>query len=328
MVDRLPGRRWWPVQVLLAVTMVALIGRLATLPLAVPAERWRRRYGLSTQDWWSYSLDRLRDLLVTVVVTTLVLVVVIALVRGARRGWWLLASVLAGALVVIGSYVYPLVIEPLYNDFTPMTDGPLKSSLIALAGEDGIEVDDVLVADASRRTTTVNAYVSGFGSTKRIVVYDTLLEGTPPAQVRQVVAHELGHATDNDVVTGTLLGAVGTTAGVTLLLLVATAGPLRRRAGVEHLRDASAVPLLLALITVGSLLALPAQNVVSRAIEARADRHSLHLTSDPDALVALQQRLATRNLNDPDPPRWEYLWFASHPTAAQRVALAEAWGRT
>jgi STE24 endopeptidase len=325
LVDRLPGARWWPLRVLVAVLALALVSRVVTLPFAIPAERLRRRYGLSTQDWGSYTLDRLRDLLVAVVVTTLVMGVVVALARGGRRAWWLLASLLAGGLVVVGSFVYPVVIEPLYNTFTPMHAGPLRSSLIELAEEDGIRVDDVLVADASRRTTAVNAYVSGFGATKRIVVYDTLLDSTPDAQVRQVVAHELGHATSHDVVTGTALGALGAMAGVPLLVLVASSGPVRRRAGIDDLRSARAVPLLLALFAVGSLLVLPAQNLVSRAIEARADRHALELTDDPDTLVTLQQRLAETNLGDPDPPRWRYLLFASHPTAAQRVALAEAW---
>jgi len=247
------------------------------------------------------------------------------LARRFRRTWWWLASLLAAGLVVLGSYLYPLVIEPLYNTFTPMDDGALRTSLIALADEDGIEVDEVLVADASRRTTAVNAYVSGFGATKRLVVYDTLVDGAPPDEVRQVVAHELGHAAEDDVLIGTLMGALGTTAGVTLLLLVADQAWVRRRAGVDDVRDVAAVPLVLALVAVGTLLAMPAQNVVSRAVEARADVHSLELTRDPDALVALQQRLASTNLNDPDPPRWQYLWFASHPTAAQRVALADGW---
>ncbi len=327
LVRRLPGRRWWPLQVLVAVAVLAVVGRLATLPLAIPAERLRRAYGLSTQDWGSYTVDRLRGLLVSVVLTTLVLVAVLALARHFRRVWWWVASVLAAGLVVLGSYVYPLVIEPLYNDFKPMPDGQLRSSLIALAHEDGLEVDDVLVADASKRTTAVNAYVSGFGATKRIVVYDTLLEGTPDDEVRQVVAHELGHASENDVVSGTLLGALATTAGVTLLVLVADVGWVRRRAGVDDVREVAALPMVLALAAAGSLLVLPAQNVVSRAVEARADLHSFDLTHDAAALVELQRRLSRVNLNDPDPPRWEYLWFASHPTGAQRVALAEAWGR-
>lgn len=325
LVRRLPGRRWWPVQLLVAVAVLGLIGRLVTLPLAIPAEKLRRSYGLSTQDWESYAWDQLLGLLVSVLLTTVVLIVIIVLARRFRRTWWWLASVLVAGLVVAGSYLYPLVIEPLYNEFRPMQDGPLRSSLIALAADDGITVDDVLVADASKRTSTVNAYVSGFGATKRLVVYDTLVDGTPRDEVRQVVAHELGHAVEDDVLTGTSLGALSAMAGVTLLVLVATSGPVRRRAGVDGLQEVTAVPLVLALVAVGSLLALPAENFVSRALEARADRHALELTQDPDTLVALQQRLATRNLNDPDPPRWLYLWFSSHPSGAQRVALARSW---
>lgn len=323
LVRRLPGRRWWPLHVLVTVVVLALVGRLVTLPLGVAAEDLRRDYGLSTRDWAGYAADVLRGLLVSVVVLTLVLLVLLALVRYARRAWWLLASLLAAGFVVVASYVYPLAIEPLWNDFEPLDDGSLRTSLLSLAEADGLEVDDVLVADASVRTTAVNAYVSGFGATKRIVVYDTLVDGAPPAEVRQVVAHELGHADEDDVLTGTLVGALGAAAGVTLLLLVAGSGPLRRRAGVGGLGEVAAVPMLLALVAVGTLLALPAQNVVSRAVEARADRHALGLTDDPATQIALQQRLAVRNLNDPDPPAWQYLWFASHPTAAQRVALAQ-----
>lgn len=322
MVRSLPGRRW-PVQLLVTVVVVTVLGRLATLPLAIPAERLRRAYGLSTQTWGSYALDRLRDLGVSVVVLTVVLLGVVALARRVTRLWWLLVSLLGAGLVVAGSYVYPLIVEPIYNDFRPMADGPLRQSLLVLAEQDGIAVSEVLVADASRRTTTVNAYVSGFGATKRIVVFDTLLEGAPPDEVRQVVAHELGHVAADDVLTGTLLGALGAASGVTALVLVAQTSWVRRRAGVDDLREVAAVPMVLALLAVGSWVSLPAQNVVSRAIEARADRHALALTDDPDTLVAVQQRLAARNLGDPDPPRLVYLWFATHPTAAQRVALAE-----
>lgn len=327
LVRRLPGRRWWPLHLLVTVLVLSLAGQLVTLPFGIAGERLRRSYGLSTRGWDGYLVDRLRGLLVSVVVLTLALLVLVALARYARRAWWLLASLLAAGLVVVSSYVYPLVVEPLWNDFEPLPDGTLRSSLLELAAADSLDVDEVLVADASQRTSTVNAYVSGFGATKRIVVYDTLVDGAPPDEVRQVVAHELGHAAEDDVLTGTLLGALGAAAGVTLLLLVAQSGWARRRTGVDGLGDVAAVPLVFALVAAGSLLSLPLQNVVSRAVEARADRHALELTDDPQTQVALQRRLAVRNLNDPDPPTWQYLWFASHPTTAQRIALAEAAGR-
>ncbi len=333
LVRRLPARRFWPVQVVLAVLVLVVIGRVAVLPLSVPAELARRDAGLSTLTWPGWALDVGRGVLVQTVATALAVLVLVACARWGRRGWWLLASAAVGALVVAGSFVYPVLVEPVFNRFTPMTDEPLRTSLVRLAAADGIEVDEVLVADASRRTTTLNAYVSGFGSTRRIVVTDTLLADAPDDEVRLVVAHELGHTDTDDVLTGTVLGATSTMAGVTLLVLLAGTGRMRRWAGVENLREPrgqplarpEAVPMLLGLAAVGMLLALPAENLVSRAFEARADVHSVALTGEARTFEAMQRRLATSNLSDPDPPWLLQTWFGSHPTVAERIALAEGW---
>ena len=138
---------------------------------------------------------------------------------------------------------------------------------------------DVLVADASRRTTALNAYVSGLGPTRRIVVYDTLLADAPPGEVEAVVAHELGHARDNDVLTGTALGALGAAAAVCAVFLLGSWTGLLRRAGVDSIGDPRAVGLLLALAAVAGLVGAPLQNAVSRLIEARADAHALAVTA-------------------------------------------------
>jgi len=325
LVRHLPGQRWWPLHLAVTVLTLIVIGWLAVLPLAVPAELAQRDAGLSTQDWPGWTLDVARGVLVEAVATTLALLVFVGLARWRRRGWWWFASVLAGAFVVAGSFLYPLLVEPVFNDFEPMRAGPLRTSLVELAAEDGMAVDEVLVADASRRTTALNAYVSGLGSSSRIVVYDTLLNGAPDDQVRLVVAHELGHAEADDVLVGTSLGALGAAAGVTLLVLVASSRPVRRCSGVRTLGAVEVVPLALGLVAMATLLSLPAQNLVGRAVEARADVHALELTGDVGTFVAGQRRLATANLSDPDPPRWLYGWFATHPTTAERIALARGW---
>ena len=205
-----------------------------------------------------------------------------------------------------------------------MPDSPLRSSILRLADEVGVEVHEVLVADASRRTTTLNAYVSGYGGTRRIVLYDTLLAELDPDEVRSVVAHELGHARHQDVLLGTGLGALGVLAGVAALALLLDSAPLRRRAGTGGAGEPTVVPLVLALAALGAFVASPAQNVVSRAIEARADRVSLEVTQDRAAFDLLQRELARRSLADPTPPRYSYLWFATHPTALQRLGIAAA----
>jgi STE24 endopeptidase len=223
---------------------------------------------------------------------------------------------------MLGSFIYPVVVEPLFNHFTPMKAGPLRTDIFALAKKEHVHIDDVLVADASRRTTTLNAYVSGFGTTRRVVVYDTLLTGLPQKQIEVIVAHELGHAKHDDVLTGTILGALGSAFGIGLLGLVLIRRRALERVQVTGIVDPRVVPLLLALAAVGSLLASPVQNTISRAIEARADRTSLETTRDPDTFVEMQRQLALRSLSDPTPPAWSQFWFGSHPTTLQRIGMA------
>jgi STE24 endopeptidase len=208
-----------------------------------------------------------------------------------------------------------------------MPAGELRTELFALADRSGTPVQDVLVADASRRTTALNAYVSGFGSTRRIVVYDTVLDQLSDAEVESIVAHELGHVSAADVLTGTLIGALGAGAGVALLGWLLGATPLLRRTGATGPGDGQVVGLLLFLLAVGTLVSTPVQNLVSRHIEARADLHALDLTQDPDSFVAVQKDLGVANLSDPDPPAvWQWA-FGSHPTVPQRIAFAGDWIR-
>jgi STE24 endopeptidase len=321
-VARLPG--WWWVKVALGALIVTAVGEVASLPLAWSAQRVELAEGLSHQSWAGWLSDRALSLGVTWTMTAIALVVVVGLARLAPRTWPLWGALAAASLAMVGSFVYPVVVEPVFNHFTPMKAGPLRTEIFALAEREHVRLDDVLVADASRRTTTLNAYVSGFGSTRRVVVYDTLLNGLPEAQVEAIVAHELGHAKHDDVLTGTILGALGAACGVGLLGIVVTRRSVLRRTDVSGLGDARVVPLLLALSVVGSLLASPIQNTISRAIEARADRTSLEATRDPETFIAMQKQLALRSLADPTPPAWSQFWFGSHPTTLQRIGMAEA----
>jgi STE24 endopeptidase len=317
----------WVWQVLLGVLALMAIGRLVTLPLSAYAEVIGHRYGLSTRSWALW----LRDVAVATAIdaglTAVGLLALVWLARRAPRTWWAWAALGAAALVVIGSFLWPLLIEPAFNRFAPMAAGPLRSDLLALAEKNGTPVQDVLVSDASRRTTTLNAYVSGFGSTRRIVVYDTVLEQLPDGQIESIVAHELGHVAADDVLTGTLTGALGAAAGVAALGWLVSIGPLRRRTGADGPGDPRIVPLILFLMAVGTLASTPLQNLVSRQIEARADVHALDLTRDPDSFVAMQRGLAVANLSDPDPPAALQWFFGSHPTTAQRIGFARDWAR-
>lgn len=317
LMARLPGR-WW-VKVVLGVLAVSVIGRLSTLPCGVMLQRHRLANGLSTQSWAGYARDVATNEAIAVVTTSLGLLVLLGVARRWTRAWPAIAAGLVAALVVLGSFVYPLVIEPLFNDFTPLSDTELRSAIFALADQEGVVIDDVLVADASRRTTTLNAYVSGFGNTRRVVVYDNLVESLPRDQALSVVAHELAHARHGDVVIGTALGALGGAVGVGLLGVLMTTGSRRRSGSVA---DPRLVPLILALTVWATLAASPVQNGISRQIETRADVDALATTRDPSAFIEMQRTLAVRSLSDPTPLVWMQWWWGSHPTTLERLGLA------
>jgi STE24 endopeptidase len=317
----------WAVRAVVGGLVVVFLAGLLTLPLAAWRQVIMRRFGLSTQGWGGWLVDLLKGYAVGAVLGGVALLGFYATARYAGEAWWIWAALGAAALTVLLSFVFPVLIEPVFNRFTPLGAGPLRDALLELAARDRVPVRDVLVADASRRTRAVNAYVSGLGPTRRIVVFDTLLDRADPAEVESVVAHELGHARDGDVVTGTVLGALGSAGAVIAVYLAGHWTALLHRAGVDSVAEPRSVGLLLALATLAGLVAGPAQNALSRRIEARADAHALTLTDDPVTFEAMEARLAATNLADPDPPRLEHLLFASHPATVERMAAARAFAR-
>lgn len=313
---RLPGR--WFVQVVLAVALLEIGLRVLTLPFAAAAHEHRLDHGLSTQSWSAWVRDVAVGQAVSITATSIGLVVVLGAARHWRRAWPAVVGLCMAALVVAGSWLYPVVVEPLFNSFTPLPAGPLRTQILEVAEREGVSVDDVLVADASRRTTSLNAYVSGLdlpglGETRRVVVYDTLVESLPQDQALSVVAHEIAHARHDDVLIGTALGALGLGAASGLLPML-----LGRR---RQLGEAAAVPLLVALVAWGGVVAAPVENGISRRIETRADVDALKATGDPVAFGEMQKMLALRALADPTPPAWSQWWWGSHPTVLERLAL-------
>jgi len=208
-----------------------------------------------------------------------------------------------------------------------MPAGPLRDRLLALADAAGVRVRDVLVADASRRTTALNAYVSGLGPTRRIVVHDTLLDRGEDDEAAAVVAHELGHVVAHDVRTGTLLGAAGAAAGVLVAAALLAWPPLLAATGIDGAGDPAVAGVLIALGAWAGLLGAPLSNGLSRRIERRADAFCLDLARDPYVVARMHRGLAITNLAPLRPVRILHLWFGTHPTSPERIAAARAWAR-
>jgi STE24 endopeptidase len=322
---------WAPGRVVLAIVAVQAVRAAAGLPYSLRAFGQDRRAGLATQRLGGFLRDWAKARAVGLVLVVLALG---ALVLGARwqpPGWPLVAAAAAVLLVLALTVAGPVLIEPLFNRFRPLDPGPLRARLLELATAMEVPVRDVLVSDASRRTTRVNAYVSGLGRTRRVVVYDTLLAGTSadPAgaadEVALVAAHELAHVRHRDVLWGTVgsaaLAAVSVLAVVALLDLEA----VRRLFAVTGLGDPLVAPGLLLLGMLGGLLAAPVASAISRWAEARADWVALEVTRDPATAVAVERRLALENRADLRPNRLLLAMFASHPPTMARIAQAWLW---
>lgn len=311
---RLPGPLL--VQVLVGTALVASASQVLALPFDWMLFQNERRAGVSVEStglWW-------RDLVVGLVVGWVPLalgaVATVSVVRRFPRTWPVILASLAGTAVIAGSLILPVVVEPLFTSTRPLPAGALRTAVFHLAAKEGVHLRDVVVADASTRTTAENAEVTGFGPTERLVLDDTLLRSMSEREVEVVIGHELGHAANHDVLTGTVLGAVGVIAAIGLLGLCF--GGER----ASELTRASAVPLLFAILAVGSFIVSPLENAMSRAIESRADRVALATTHDAPDFVLVQKQLDLAARLDPSPPAWSQFWWGSHPTVLERISLA------
>jgi STE24 endopeptidase len=182
----------------------------------------------------------------------------------------------------------------------------------------------VYVVDASRRTTAANAYVTGIGHTKRVVLYDTLLERFDPAQVELIVAHELGHVKHRDLARGMLWVAIVAPPGMYLVMLLTRRWSARAGVAPGAPPSLPALALALSLVAFGATVV---SNQLSRAVENRADAYSLELTHEPREFVQLERRLALANVSDPDPPGALQFAFGTHPTTVERIGIALSFER-
>jgi STE24 endopeptidase len=232
------------------------------------------------------------------------------------RRWWIAGAPALAAIAVLFIVAQPLVIQPLFNRFEPVADTRLAGRIEELAAGMGVDVDEVLVADASRRTTTANAYIAGLGPTRRVVLYDTLLDGRfTEGEILVVSAHELAHVERRHLWKGLAWFTLLAVPGVFLLAWVTS-----RLGGLGP----RLVPLGLALAFAYVLLTQPLANAVSRRYEAEADWLALQATRDPGSAVGLEQGFVRTGLADPDPPGWVTFWLGTHPTPMQRIAMAES----
>jgi STE24 endopeptidase len=315
------GHRPWLALTLYAASLL-LVYRLLLLPVELYGGYYREHvYGLSTQDLDAWFRDWGKGLLLQAILLLPAVNLLYLLIRRDPVRWFVPTTAVFAALILLLTFLAPVLIDPLFHRFTPLEDPAMRTRILKLAERAGIAIEQVLVADASRRTVKANAYVTGFGQTKRIVLYDTLLERASADEVEVVLAHEIGHRMYHHIWKGVGLSVVALFVGLGIAALVLRWGSARDL--ISHPADPAGLPLLALTLLVLSLVALPVQNAISRYFERQADRAALELTGNRTVHIKVEVDLARSNLADITPPRWAVLLFYTHPPVLERIAIAE-----
>jgi STE24 endopeptidase len=304
---------------------LAVVTTAVALPLSATRYAWGRDYGIVTQSLPGWLLDLAKGLGIQMLISAGIGAGVAVAIARAPRWWWAIVAVGFGALIYTLTVLSPLLLEPAFQKTEPLRDRDLSAQVLELADRAGVEADDVKVNDASARTRAANAYVSGLGGSRHIVLYDTLLRDFPPDQVRMVVAHELAHVEGRHVLKAATWGAALMVPAA--LLAFAVVGwrtgfdaPGRGPEGTALVMRRLAIAAATAAV-IGAL-STPLVTWVSRAYEREAEWRGLAISRDPDAAIGLQQGLVKRSLGVPDPPEAVRVWFGTHPTALERIGMA------
>lgn len=305
-----------------AAAGLSVVVAVVTVPFGIAAHERSVDVGLSTQSLGGWFGDWTKATAIGAILAGLVGSFALGLMRRFGGRWWIPGSVAVVIAAGILTWLAPVVLAPLFNKFERLPPGQARSDVLALARKAGVDVGQVYRVDASRRTTAINAYVNGIGSSKRVVLYDTLLNDLNRGERSSVVAHELGHVHGNDIQRGLLFVAIVTP--LALIFASGMAAAIARRRGAEPGQPAYLPAFALAIALTSFVIGI-AGNQLSRAVEARADTFSLQLTNDPSGMIELQQQLADRNLSDPDPPGVFTFLFGTHPPAVDRIGAALAW---
>jgi STE24 endopeptidase len=319
--------RWLAVLALMAATYI-ILHELLQFPLSVGRFFHSRAWEMTHRPF----IDWLAEYWMAVAVTTTVEAVaglgLYLLLRVFPRTWYLLAAAGATGLAFAMAFLHPILIAPLFNTFTPLSRTEWKTlepRVRYLTDKAGIAVDEIYVTDASRQSNHTNAYFTGLGATQTIVLYDTLLRKHPANEVESILAHEIGHWVHRHIINGILLGALAALVGLIVLdrILHWFMGrpPLRLRG----LSDPAGLPLVILLVNLGSWVAMPLGNAVNRYFERQADTTSLELAGMPDVFIKAEQRLARDNKSNVAPAPWNVWLFSTHPTALERIEMAEKW---
>ena len=280
---------------------------------------WDKRWEMSTQTVRGFVTDQVKSALLNPALLLLLLVPLWVLLRTTDL-WWAWGWLVLAGFTLLAGMLGPVVLAPIFNKYTPMEDQELRERLLAVARTADLDVNEVLVADASRRTRAANAHVSGLGKTRRVVVFDTLLDWQPE-HLEQIVGHELGHWHLKHLRRRVPVVVVAQGLALVFTALVLRWDWVLEVAGVQSERDPAAAPVFLLAFSVGFMQSKLVTSWLSRVDERAADIYALRLLEDPDAFAGAFRKLVEANKAELDPSWWKRITH-THPPLAERVAMA------
>ncbi len=321
------GKYWYPTIVIYLVLFI-LIYTLLSLPFDYYDDYVRQHdYNLSSQTLGRWFESYSKQTLVSIVSAAVFVWIFYYLIKKSPKRWWFYSSIASTAILFFMMFIQPIWIDPLFNDFGPMKNKELEEQILSLAHQAGISDGRVYEVNKSQDTNTLNAYVVGFGSTSRIVLWDTTIDKLPKDQIRFVMGHEMGHYVLHHVWWSMLYFAALSFAVFYLTYRFAHYFMKRykKRFGFSDLANIASLPLLILITAVLMFIASPLSNAISRCMEHEADRFGLEITHDNqaagEAFVFLQQQ----NLANPYPGKLFQFFRCTHPPLGERVAFCNSY---
>src|SRR5580692_5480349 len=319
------GFKNYSFSVFIYLFLLMAIGKVLGMGLDYYGFRVERQYKLTTQRFRSWMWDEFKGFLVGLVLGGIVVELLYFTIRQWPQHWWLLAWALFMGLFILLAQLAPVVLFPIFYKFEPLENEDLRRRLVVLSEHAGTRVRGVYRWKLSEKSKKANAALTGLGSTRRIILADTLLDNYAPEEIEAVLAHELGHHVHRHI-----LKSIFVQAGITLLGFWVANWVLHYAVDhymFEELSDFANLPLLALTATGLSLLLMPALNAYSRYNERQADRYAFESIASVEPFISSMNKLAQQNLAERTPSKWVEWLFHSHPAIAKRVAAAEAWGR-
>lgn len=304
---------------------LSLTAYIATFPLSYISYTLSKTYNISTQSFAAWMKDELIDFWVNFGFLYVFVVVVYWLMNKSKKRWWLYVWLMSVPFTLFITFIQPVVIDPLYNDFTPLQNKELEAKILNLAKKSDIPAEHVFEVNMSDKTNALNAYVTGIGSNSRIVLWDTTLNKLQDKEILFVMAHEMAHYVEKHIYIGIGISLCISFIGLYIIyklmhMIVAKWGNAFKIADVKDIRS---LPLMLALISFLFFISSPLTNVISRYEEERADQYAIEMTESPDAGITTFQKLAKSGLSEINPPLLVKIFRYNHPTMLERIAELE-----